>query len=362
MSAYGIRLAEAGMLPDSLMRAAIRSRHRSVLRREDPGTVEGRQQALRDFLREMAEAPVAPAPMDSNRQHYDVPPGLFLEMLGPRLKYSACVWPQEELGRRPRPGESESERHLLGAAEERTLELTAERAEVEDGMRILDLGCGWGSFSLWAAERFPTAEIVAVSNASNQAGFITSRMRERGIGNLRVITSDMNDFAPPEGSGPYDRVISVEMFEHMRNWAELLRRIGTWLSDDGRLFLHVFSHSDLAYPFREGPDEWMSRYFFTGGMMPSDSLLLHLQQDLVVIDHWRVSGLHYARTLDSWLCLLDSRRDQVLELFSLAGSPDGSVWFNRWRLFLLACSELFSYGGGDQWQVSQYLLAKRGLS
>lgn len=356
----GLHLAESGRLPDTLLRAAIRTRHRKVLKREDPGSAEARQQALRAFIQDMKTSPVALVPGEANRQHYEVPPALFAEMLGPRLKYSSCLWPEHELGHKPSGTEASRERVLLQRAEESMLALTAERAGLEDGMRILDLGCGWGSFTLWAASHFPRALVMAVSNSRDQGEFIRDRARNLGLINVQVLTADMNEFHPPPESSTFDRIVSVEMFEHMRNWPELLRRIAGWLSDQGLFFLHIFTHRDLVYPFREGPSEWMSRHFFSGGIMPSDALLLHLQEDLVLRDHWRVSGRHYARTLDSWLALLDASRVAALKILAGVHGPEQSrVWFNRWRLFLMACSELFGFHRGNEWLVSHYLMAKR---
>ena len=359
----GLRLAESGRLPDWLLRAAIRTRHRKVLKHEDPGSAEAQQLALRDFIQTMKSSPVALVPGEANRQHYEVPPALFTEMLGPWLKYSGCLWPGEELGHRPDPARAAHERDKLREAEQAMLSLAAERAQIDDGMRILDLGCGWGSFTLWAAERYPRTTVVAVSNSNDQGDFIRTRAQGRGLTNVQVLTADMNHFQPPLDNGPYDRIVSVEMFEHMRNWPELMRRIASWLADQGLFFLHVFSHRDIVYPFKEGPTEWMSRHFFAGGIMPSDSLALHLQQDLIVQDHWRVSGLHYARTLDSWLALLDSRRDKVLDILAeVHGREQSMIQFNRWRMFLIACSELFGFRNGNEWLVSHYLMARRQAS
>lgn len=357
---FGIRLAEAGRLPDFLLRAAIRFRHRAVLQREDPGLAESKQDNLRQFIQTMKTAPVAPAPLESNQQHYEVPSNFFRQILGPRLKYSACLWPEPELGRRPKVSQAESERILLSRAEEAMLELTADRASIRDGLSLLDLGCGWGSFSLWAAERFPNSPVMAVSNSKDQGQFIQDRAKEQGLENLRVMTADMNEFQPPKEAGPFDRIVSVEMFEHMGNWPKLLGRIAQWLTEDGLFFLHVFANREIAYPFRIGPDEWMSKHFFAGGMMPADSLALHLQHDLIVLDHWRISGLHYARTLDSWLSLLDSQPEVVRKILAVPyGTQQARIQLNRWRIFLMACSELFSYQKGNQWLVSHYLMSKR---
>jgi cyclopropane-fatty-acyl-phospholipid synthase len=356
----GIRLAEAGKIPEPLLRAAIRARHRAVLKREDPGSAQGRQEALRVFIESMRGAPLAPAPRESNIQHYEVPPALFTHMLGPWLKYSACIWPENELGKKPGPQDTKNERRLLARAEDETLALTASRADVRDGMHVLDMGCGWGSFTLWAAGHFPKADFTAVSNSRDQGAFIRDRARQLGLNNVRVLTADMNEFQPPPNAAPFDRIVSIEMFEHMRNWPELYRRVASWLAPDGKFFKHVFAHREIAYPFREGPNEWMSKHFFFGGIMPADSLPLHLQQDLSILDHWRVSGLHYARTCDSWLTLLDASQEAVTEI--LANSHwknEAQVQFNRWRLFLLACSELFAYGGGNEWIVSHYLMERR---
>jgi len=356
----GIRLAEAGKIPDPLLRAAIRGRHRAVLAREDPVSADKRQEQLRDFIAAMREAPLAPAPKESNIQHYEVPPALFTHMLGPWLKYSACVWPKDQLGRKPGPAHAEAERKRLADAEEKTLALTAERAGLADGMHVLDMGCGWGSFTLWAAGRFPRSDFTAVSNSKDQGAFIRSRAQELGLNNVRVLTADMNGFEPPHGAGFFDRIVSVEMFEHMRNWPELYRRISEWLAPEGRFFKHVFAHREIAYLFREGPNEWMSRHFFFGGMMPADALPLHLQQDLSILDHWRVSGRHYARTCDSWLALLDASREAVTKILADSHWPnEAQVQFNRWRLFLLACSELFAFRNGNEWIVSHYLMEKR---
>ncbi|MBS3780760.1 MAG: class I SAM-dependent methyltransferase [Desulfovermiculus sp.] len=359
----GIRLAESGGVPDFLLRHVIRMRHRCVLRNEDPGSAEARQELLRTFVRAMQAEPIAAAPLESNRQHYEVPPAFFARILGPRLKYSSCLWPDDELGRRPHSSQASSERRLLGDAEEAMLQLTAQRAEIRDGMRILDLGCGWGSFALWAAEQYPQSRILAVSNSQAQGAFILDLASKRSLSNIHVVTADMNDFTLPAGLDSFHRVISVEMFEHMANWPLLLGRIAQWLTQDGLFFMHIFVHKELAYPFRSGPNQWMTERFFSGGIMPSDAMPLHLQHDVSLVDHWRVSGLNYARTLESWLCLLDAERPMIRKALAEAhGSQDLGKQIRRWRIFLMACSELFAFSQGNEWFISHYLMSKRRSS
>jgi cyclopropane-fatty-acyl-phospholipid synthase len=286
---------------------------------------------------------VAVATDTANEQHYEVPPEFFTAVLGPRLKYSACWWAD---------GVDD-----LAVAEERTLELTCHRAGLEDGMDVLELGCGWGSLTLWMAELYPASRIVAVSNSAPQREFILSRAAERGFANIEVVTADMNDFDTPRR---FDRAVSLEMFEHMRNWKELYRRLSTWLRPDGRFLQHVFCHRRFAYPYvASGDADWMARHFFTGGIMPSDDQPYHFQDDLEVVDHWRIDGRHYSRTLEAWLDNLDrSKRDLQAVLRDVYGS-DAAIWFHRWRIFFMACSELFAFRRGQEWWVSHYLLAPR---
>jgi cyclopropane-fatty-acyl-phospholipid synthase len=245
----------------------------------------------------------------------------------------------------------------LAEAEARAIEVTSSRAGLADGMRVLELGCGWGSFSLWAAERFPGSELTAVSNSQSQRDFIEGEAAARGLTNLRVITADMNDFA---AEGRFDRVVSVEMFEHIRNHRRLFERIHGWLEPGGRFFMHIFCHRQMPYLFedKDGTD-WMSRYFFSGGMMPSDDLPLYFQDDLRLVDRWRWNGAHYERTLNAWLENMDRRRDQVWpELVGTYGGDQGRLWWGRWRIFFMACAELFGYDRGQQWWVGHYLFER----
>lgn len=341
---WAIDLLERGRMPDPVIRWGIRRLLAQRLQQEDRGNLESNRRAQQAFIEELKRSPVAIATNKANEQHYELPPGFFQTILGPRLKYSSCLW-------------SGGIREL-GAAEEAMLKLTCERAAVTDGMDILELGCGWGSLTLWMAEMYPGARITAVSNSRPQREFIEDLCAQRGIRNVRVITADMNDFA---AEGKFDRVVSVEMFEHMRNYRELMKRIASWLKPGGRLFVHIFVHRAFSYPFEtEGASNWMGKYFFTGGIMPSDDLLLHFQDDLVIEDHWRVNGRHYEKTLLAWLDLMDRARASVMPVMEqVYGAGEALKWFVRWRVFMLSCAGLFGYRGGEEWFVSHYRFRAR---
>ncbi|MCB1054344.1 MAG: class I SAM-dependent methyltransferase [Acidobacteria bacterium] len=337
-------LVERGVVPDAVVRLGIRRLLASRLEQGYEKDPEARRESVAALLREMAASPLAVLPEKANEQHYEVPAEFFLEVLGRHLKYSSCLYPEGV--------------ERLDDAEAAMLALTCDRAALEDGQDVLELGCGWGSLSLWMAERYPRSRVVSVSNSASQRAFIEARAAERGLGNLEVITSDINDF---DIDRCFDRVVSVEMFEHLRNWPELFRRIEGWLQPDGRLFFHVFCHRDHAYLFEtEGAGNWMGRYFFTGGMMPSDSLPLYCQESLLLERHWRVSGTHYQRTSRAWLDNLDARRGRVEEIFAgVYGAAEARRWIQRWRLFFMACEELFGYRGGNEWWVAHYRFRPR---
>ncbi len=336
-------LVEKERVSDFLIRWGIRRLLAKRLQQESVRFAGGAGKSA--FIEELRKSPVALHTADANEQHYEVPTAFFREVLGPHMKYSSCLWDE----RTPD----------LAAAEERMLALTCERAGLAPGQSILELGCGWGSLSLYMAARYPSARITAVSNSRTQKAYIDAAAAERGLRNLTIRTADMNDFDAEAGA--YDRVVSVEMFEHMRNYEELLARIRRWLKPDGRLFVHIFCHEQFAYPFEtDGDNDWMARYFFTGGVMPSFDLLSRFNRDLEQIESWKVNGRHYAQTLEAWLERMDARRATLWPLFeSTYGRDQAQKWWVYWRLFFLACAELFAFHRGDEWYVGHYLFKPR---
>src|SRR6056300_33028 len=338
-----IELVENGRIPDLLTRAGIRLLLMQRLREQAQEGPDQEWQAMMTFVEEMRQSPIALHTQEANEQHYELPPRFFELVLGPHLKYSCCHFPD---------GVAELEH-----AEASMLALTCERAQLQDGQQILELGCGWGSLSLWMAKHYPNSSILAVSNSRPQREFIESRAQELGLTNLSVQTCDMNDFTTEQH---FDRVVSVEMFEHMRNWQSLLERISSWLKPEGKLFIHIFSHRRYAYAFSsEGDSNWMGRYFFTGGIMPSNDLLLYFQKDLLLEQHWVLSGVHYQRTADAWLQMMDSQKGEILQTFRETYGKDADVWFQRWRMFFLATSEVWGFRGGNEWLISHYLFNNR---
>ena len=330
-----MEMAERAIVPDAAIRFGIRRLCAQRLDKE-----RARTSSAADFAERMRQGPVAPVPEKANEQHYEAPAELFRLALGPRLKYSCCLWGDDT--------------RALTEAEDAALEQTCRRAELADGQRILELGCGWGSLSLWMAERYPNSPITSVSNSRLQRAFIEQRALERGLHNLRVITCDMNDFATEER---FDRVVSVEMFEHMRNYEELLRRIAGMLDRGGKLFVHIFCHRRYAYAFETtGATEWLGRNFFTGGIMPDVDVFTRFQRDMRVTRQWTWDGKNYQRTAEAWLANMDRRKAAVLStLASAYGEDEAERVFQRWRIFFMACAELWGYAEGAEWMVGHYL-------
>jgi cyclopropane-fatty-acyl-phospholipid synthase len=331
-------LLEKNLLPDWLVRVGIRRLLAQRIREEEARY--DRAAYVADLkTRALAEQTAA-----ANEQHYEVPTPFYQYCLGKRLKYSGCLYPTGQ--------------ETLDEAEERMLALYAERAQLEDGQHILELGCGWGSLCLYNAERFPNAHITAISNSRTQKEHIDTEARRRGLGNLRIITCDINafDIAPAQ----FDRVVSVEMFEHLKNYELLFRNIARWLKPGGLLFTHIFTHSRFSYHFvARDETDWMSRHFFTGGQMPAHDLFLQFQGDLKFVQDWKVNGRHYQQTAEHWLKNMDAHRDEVLPLFRDTYGPDqAEKWWAYWRVFYMACAELWGYKRGEEWLVSHYVFRK----
>lgn len=338
-----ILLAEKGLLPDAIIRLGIRRlcRQRLVDASNINETLMEQEHAA--WIDVLKESPIALVPEKANEQHYEVPPRLFELVLGDRLKYSSGLWPE---------GVSS-----LDESEVAMLKLTIDRAGLVDGQDVLELGCGWGSLTLYMAECFPKSKITAVSNSNDQRQFIEARCEERNLKNVEIITADMNDF---ETAKLFDRVISIEMFEHMRNYEKLLGRVNVWLKNKGKLFVHIFSHQKIAYPFEDNDDaDWMAREFFSGGQMPSHRLLMSFPGQMKIEKDWRVSGTHYEKTSLAWLQKMDKNKAEVLELFKKTyGESDANSWFQRWRIFFMSCEVLFGFNRGSEWGVSHYLFEK----
>lgn len=335
-------LLKKDVLPDPLIRLGVRQKTKSRIKSLEKMDVAEKEAFLMDFIKERSQGPIAINTGDANDQHYEVPSKFFDLVLGKHKKYSCAYWEE---------GDS------LDDAEDRMLDLVCKRAGIEDGQKILDLGCGWGSFSLYAAIRFPNAHITAVSNSNNQRNYIEEIAERKSIKNLKVTTCDINDLVLDE---KFDRAVSIEMFEHMRNYHALFKKVAEFLNDQGKLFVHVFCHCQVPFTYEvKSSSDWMAKYFFTGGTMPSRDMFHFFNHDLRVIQQWAVNGNHYSKTLEAWLKKMDKQKDLVMPILEEREGPEHSVkWWSYWRIFFIACSEFFAINGGGEYFVAHYLFEK----
>jgi cyclopropane-fatty-acyl-phospholipid synthase len=333
-------------VPDSLIRYFIRDFCKKRIEECNDGGVESEQNKWQKWVNEIKNSPIALNTEEANEQHYELPPEFFHYCLGRNLKYSSAMW--------------DDKTDNLDEAEDKMLQTTMERAELKNGQRVLELGCGWGSLSFAMAKKFPESQFTLVSNSNSQRKDIYSRAIKENISNIEVITSDMNEFEAELNC--YDRVVSVEMFEHMRNWDALLKKISSWLKADGKCFVHIFTHKKYGYAYEvKDKTDWMSKYFFTGGQMPSESQFSYFQDDLKLQTQWAVNGKNYALTSEWWLKNMDHNKDKILPIFKKTYGEDYKNWFQRWRIFYMSCAELFNFNRGNEWFVSHYLFQNRRI-
>jgi cyclopropane-fatty-acyl-phospholipid synthase len=342
-----ISAMENGKIPDTAIRFGIRQLLKKRLEELEVGTLSEKEEAFQKYVEGLKAGPLAIFTQKANEQHYELPPEFFLNSLGKNLKYSSCYWDKNT--------------KTLDEAEDLSLDITMKRAQITDGMRVLELGCGWGSLSLAMAKRFPKSQIVSVSNSGPQKAFIDSEAKKRGLTNLMVLTRDVSKLETLAVEFPsFDRVVSVEMFEHFKNYQILLSKVSDVLTPEGKLFVHIFTHKNFAYPFEtEGDDNWMGKYFFTGGQMPSHHLLYQFQDDLALERSWVWDGEHYEKTCNAWLEKMDQNQELIRKIFNQTYGSEGHQWFNRWRVFYMSCAELFGFDKGQQWAVSHYLFRKK---
>ena len=333
-------LLSRGLIPDFLLRRGVRSQGKQRLAMMVKGNLSNDYEK---FLKEASSGEIAVHTDDANNQHYEVDSEFFQYCLGKNLKYSSCYWDENTSS--------------LDQAEDNMLELYCKRADVKDGMDILDIGCGWGSLSLFLANKYPNANITGISNSSSQKLFIDKEASKRNLRNLKIITSDINDF---KSSKKFDRIISIEMFEHTKNSKKLLDSIDSWLNPKGCFFMHDFAHKNNPYYFdKDQNNAWMAKYFFTGGMMPNHNLFRDLESNLNYQKSWMLSGTHYEKTSNAWLNKMDHNREKILTLFKENSDiKTAKRNFHFWRLFFIACAEIFGYANGSEWCVSHHLFNK----
>ena len=343
MISFLIKLAEKKLIPDFIIRQGIRNLLKKRIQSLVSNNSEKNIQNKIQFIEEMNLSSIAVLPELANEQHYEIPEEFYKYSLGKHKKYSSCYWNEKTKN--------------LDEAELLSLKLTSQHAQLINGLNILELGCGWGSLTLWMAKQYPKSKITAVSNSSSQRLHILEQAKKRKLKNISVITEDMNTFNPKV---KYDRVVSVEMIEHMRNHKKLFQKIASWLKQDGLFFMHIFVHKSQPYLFEvQESDDWMSQYFFSGGMMPSEDLPLFFQNDLKIIDQWSWSGVHYEKTANAWLKNIDLNKNKVMPVLEdIYGENDSKKWFQRWRIFFMSCAELWGYENGKEWKVAHYLFKK----
>ena len=338
-----IKLVELGFVPDFLIRLGIRLLLEKRLKEISSSNCEESDAHQSSMISMMLESPIAVNTDSANDQHYEVPVEFYSYVLGNKFKYSCCHWGDDVTN--------------LDSAEIAALKKSCERAEIKDGLNILDLGCGWGSLSLWIAENYPNSSVTSVSNSATQHDFIMNQVISKKLSNVKVIVADMNDFDIDE---KFDRIVSLEMFEHMKNYQKLYQKISGWLVDDGLFFMHIFCHKSSPYEFLDkGVNDWMTRYFFTGGIMPSDDLPLFFQDSLTIQRRWRWNGVHYANTSNAWLKNMDLKKGELMPIIAdVYGENSSKKWWQRWRIFFMSCAELFAFNNGQEWYVAHYLFSR----
>lgn len=338
------KILEKNLLPDYVIRFGIRRLLKQRLLKEQKSTLEEEKETLIKLVEYLKQSPIAVNTLDANEQHYELPTRFFQTVLGEHVKYSCGYWEKGDV--------------TLDESEKAMLQLTCERAGIQNGESILELGCGWGSLTLFMAEKFPKSDIAAVSNSKTQKEYVDGEAQKRGLTNITVITSDINDFSTEK---EFDRIVSVEMFEHMRNYKALLEKVRDFLKPGGELFVHIFSHHKYAYLFEvKDNTDWMAKYFFTGGIMPSDNLLLYFATDFETKNHWIVNGEHYEKTANAWVKKMDANKDEILKMLAETYGEENKIkWWVYWRVFFMSCAELWGYKGGKEWFVSHYLFKKR---